>query len=70
MNDVLFRQKVRDSGYKYKFICEKLGISQNGLIKKRKGKIPYKVNEINLLADLLGLTVAERDEIFDLKCPK
>ena len=70
MNDILFRQKVSDSGYKYQFLCGKLGISQAGLSKKRKGKIPYKVNEINILTDLLGLTVAERDDIFGLESPK
>ena len=70
MNDLLFRAKVKDSGYKYKFICEKIGVSQGALIKKRKGKIPFKVNEINVLTELLGLTVPERDDIFGLKSPK
>lgn len=70
MNDILFREKVRESGYKYSFISEKLGISVEGLIKKRKGKIPYKVSEINTITELLNLTTAERDDIFGLKCPK
>ena len=70
MNDVLFRKKVRDSGYKYKFICAKIGLSNEGLLKKRKGIIPYKVSEINALTELLNLTVAERDDIFGLESPK
>ena len=70
MNDSLFQQKVRDSGLKYKFICEKLGISDGALIKKRKGIIPWKVIEINGLVDILHLSAKERDDIFDLKCPK
>ena len=67
MNDLLFRQKVKDSGYKWKYICEKLGISESALIKKRKGILQYKVNEVNAVVEILGLTVAERDDIFDLK---
>ena len=70
MNDLLFRQKVKESGYKYSFISEKMGVSVEALIRKRKGKIPFKVCEINTLTELLGLTVAERDDIFGLKCPK
>lgn len=70
MNDTLFRQKVRDSGYKYTHLCEKLGISNTALIKKRSGKIPFKVVEINKLTELLNLSVSERDDIFDLVSPK
>lgn len=70
MNDLLFRQKVRDSGYKYKHISDKIGITHEALIKKRKGIIPFKVCEINILTELLGLSVAERDDIFGLKSPK
>lgn len=67
MNDLLFRQKVKNSGYKWKFICEKLGISESALIKKRKGLLQYKVCEINTIVDVLGLTAVERDDIFGLK---
>lgn len=67
MNDVLFHQKVKENGLKFHFISEKLGISDNGLIKKRKGLIPFKVCEINIITDLLRLSASERDDIFDLK---
>ena len=70
MNDLLFQQKVRDNGLKYKFICEKLGISDGALIKKRKGIIPWKVIEINGLVELLHLSARERDDIFDLASTK
>lgn len=70
MNDIMFQQKVQDSGLKYKFICDKLGISSEGLIKKRKGIIPFKVNEINLITELLCLTAKERDNIFELTSSK
>ena len=67
MNDLLFREKVKSSGYKWKYISEKLGVSESALIKKRKGMIPYKVSEVNLVVDILGLTANERDDIFGLK---
>lgn len=70
MNETLFSQKVKDNGLKYSFIAHKLGISENGLIKKRKGIIPFKVSEINLLTGLLSLSASERDTIFGLESPK
>lgn len=70
INEALFDQKVDESGYKFKFIAKQLGITEFGLIKKRKGIIPFKVNEIKILTPLLNLTDEERDDIFDLKSSK
>ena len=64
MDTQLFDQKVKDNGVKYKFIAEKLGISEQALTQKRKGNIPFKVCEINILKDVLRLTNSERDRIF------
>lgn len=70
VNAELFDQKVGESGFKFKYIAKQLGITEYGLIKKRKGVIPFKVNEINILTPLLNLTADERDTIFDLKSSK
>lgn len=70
INEALFNQKVKENGVKFNFLSQKLGISENALIKKRNGRIPFKVNEINVLSGLLHLTAAERDDIFDLKSSK
>jgi hypothetical protein len=70
VNAELFDQKVNESGFKFKYIAKQLGITEYGLIKKRKGVIPFKVNEINILTPLLNLTADERDTIFDLKSSK
>lgn len=70
VNETLFNQKVSESGYKFNFISKQLGITEFGLIKKRKGTIPFKVDEINKLTELLHLTASERDAIFDLKSTK
>ena len=67
VNEKLFNQKVKDSGYKFDYIAKKMGITTYGLIKKRKGQIPFKVAEINLLSMMLNLSAGERDIIFDLK---
>ena len=67
MNDELFREKVKESGLKFNYIAHKIGITEFGLIKKRRGKIPFKVSEINALTELLNLTEKERDAIFRLE---
>lgn len=70
MNEELFDDKVRESGLKFGRIAEKLSISRSALSLKRKGKIPWKVPEINILTDMLDLTLDERDIIFHLKSPQ
>lgn len=70
MNDELFKRKVRENGLKYKFLADKIGVTEFGLLKKRNGSIPWKVSEINILTALLHLTTRERDTIFDLESPK
>jgi len=70
MDIKLFKQKVEENGLKYKYIAGKLGISENGLIKKRNGIIPWKIVEVNTLTALLHLSASERDAIFGLESPK
>lgn len=64
MNSVLLEEKMSASGLKYNFIADKLGLSPQGLSKKRKGSIPFTIKEVNIMKDLLNLTNAERDKIF------
>lgn len=64
MNKPLLEEKLKDSGLRYNFIAEKLGISPQGLSKKRNGDIPFTIREVNLIKGLIGLTNAERDKIF------
>ena len=70
MDRKLLEDKIEQSGLKYTFIAQKLDITEFGLIKKRQGAIPFKIPEINILTDLLHLTVEERDAIFGLTSPK
>ena len=70
MSKTLFDDKVEKSGLKFGFIAEKLNISRCALSRKRNGEIPWKVPEINILTDMLDLTMDERDVIFHLKSPQ
>ena len=70
MDDELFKQKADEKGLKLSYISEQLGITHEGFIKKRRGIIPFKVREINIITEILGLTASERDRIFGLKCSK
>ena len=64
LNAQLLDEKIEQSGFKIGFIVDNLGLSRNGFDKKRKGKIPFRKAEIYVLSDLLGLTEAEKSQIF------
>lgn len=60
----LFRQKVKSSGLKYRFLAELIGITPYGLQKKIENKTEFKASEIAALSDALGLSTSERNAIF------
>ena len=64
MNKALLEEKLESSGLKKNYIAKTLGLSPQGLSKKRKGTIPFTVREINMMKDILNLTNSERDKIF------
>ena len=47
-----------------KVYAEKLGVSLQGLYNKLNNVTEFKQTEIVITCELLGLTIAERDEIF------
>ena len=57
-------EKIKESGYKSSFIYTQMGMSRNTFDLKRKGKIPFRVPEIYMLANLLGMTEEEKLSIF------
>lgn len=65
-NTNLLEKKIRDSGLRISYICERLGISYPGFQKKlrNEGGSEFKPSEITILAELLHLTRVEIDEIF------
>ena len=64
MNKTLFDLKVKECGLKFNYIAKSLGITNEALIKKRNGIIPFKVPEVKLLKDILNLSCSEIDKIF------
>ena len=58
------RDKIEQSGLKYKYIAEQLDISSYGLQLKIDGKNEFLVKEAVQLCNLLNLTNKEREDIF------
>ena len=64
MDGIKLRQAIDDNGIKLKFICEKLGLSRQGLYKKMNGWSEFTVSETKVIQQILGLSNEERDAIF------
>ena len=60
----LLREKMDQSGYKLRFIAEKVGITYQCLLKKMNNETEFKASEIQILYDLLGLDETDRESIF------
>ena len=63
-NTSALRQKIEQSGLKYRFVAETLGITPYGLQKKIENVTEFKASEISKLLKLLKLSAAEMTEIF------
>lgn len=58
------RQKVQESGLKYKFLAQKLNLSPYALLQKIENDTEFKASEIYILQELLNLTTEEKEQIF------
>lgn len=63
-NTKLLEQAIDRSGLKKGKIAERLGVSRAGLINLINDRAEFKVSQMLVLSDLLGLTSEERDAIF------
>lgn len=63
-NTEMLKEVIRQSGFKRKYIAEKLGITYAGLMKKIRNESEFKASEIKILCDLLNICEKERDSIF------
>ncbi len=61
---VLLREKINQSGYKMRFISQRIGITYQSLLNKINNRSEFRANEIQMLHDLLDLTEQERVDIF------
>ena len=64
INSNMLRDKIEQSGLKYKYLAEQLDISSYGLQLKIDGKNEFLVKEAVKLCNLLNLTNKEREDIF------
>lgn len=61
----LLREKIQESGLKYKYLAEKLGISGYSLQKKIDNRTEFKACEIKALCCILGIdSLPEKEKIF------
>lgn len=61
------KEKIEESGYRMRFIVEKLGISYQGFLNKMNNENEFKASEIQCLCDLLHLKAKEKEAIFFAK---
>ena len=63
-NTKLLEDAIEKSGLKKGKIAERLGISRAGLTNLINGRAEFRVSQVLVLSDMLGLTDAMRDAIF------
>lgn len=61
----LLKKKINESGLKFNFIAEKLGLSRSGLYQKINGNNEFTQSEIVKLCEILNIkSIQERQVIF------
>lgn len=63
-NSELLKQKMQESGYKLRYIAQRIGLSYQGMMNKVMNKHEFTAGEIQALCDILCIPSEERDLIF------
>lgn len=63
-NSAMLRKLIEKSGYKLRYIAERIGITYQGFLKKLNNESEFKASEIQILYELLSMTEVEREAIF------
>lgn len=63
-NTVLLSQKIKESGYRIRFVASRLGLTYAGFLKKMKGETDFRVGEAYELSQLLGIDDELMGKIF------
>lgn len=63
-NTIVLRKKIDESGYKLKFIANKMGLTYYGFMNKLNNKTEFKASEIIKLCNILEINRDEKDTIF------
>lgn len=58
------RKRIKESGFKLVYVAQCLGITAYSLQKKIDNETEFKVSEVDRLAKLLGMSLAEKDAYF------
>lgn len=62
------KRRIDESGLKYQFLADKIGITRAALYQKINNISVFRIDEVAKLCDLLGIrTLTERDKIFFAK---
>ena len=59
-----FKDYMREHGYTVKTLAEQIGISHESLYQKIGNERAFKATEIMRISEILGMSTADRDEIF------
>ena len=63
-NTLLLDEKINESGLKLRFIATKIGITYQAFLNKRNNESEFKAPEIQILCELLGLSLQDKEDIF------
>ena len=66
-NAKLLRWYIEKSGYKRKFVAEKIGLTYQGYLYKESGKNEFNQSEIEGLYELLSIPLKDKERIFFAK---
>jgi transcriptional regulator with XRE-family HTH domain len=67
-NTLRLRERIKDSGLKYQYIADKMGLSRFGLMKKIENETEFKTSEVEKLCEILSIdSLDERMAIFFAK---
>ena len=63
-NTTLLKEKIDASGYKMKYIANRIGLSYQGFLNKIRNKTDFTAPEIKSLCELLHIGTEEMEQIF------
>ncbi len=63
-NTIMLEEKIANSGYRKRYIAERIGLSYQGFLNKIRNKSEFKAPEIKTLCELLDISSDEKEVIF------
>lgn len=63
-NATLLKAKIDASGYKMKYVADRIGLTYQGFLNKIRNKTDFTVPEIKVLCELLHIETEEMEQIF------